>query len=281
VPVCGVLIVNTGNSPMKDKTMDEFIEVNGIRLRYRIEGEGKWMVLIHGVGGRLEQWNQFVSQLGGAYRTLRFDQRGMGQSDKPEGPYHINDFIDDTVALMTALGVDNCVLAGCSLGVLVAQGVALKKPERISKLILLAGIAGRTDDEKRLVQERLAIVQNGIPGQHFENSVARWFSDEFREQHPDVIAAYAADNRKNDPKAYAAAYAVLANTDFADRLQEIALPTLIITGEHDRGSNPRMARFMQESIPNAKAVILPGLRHSLLIEGPDQVLAVVRPFLAD
>lgn len=260
--------------------MDAFLEVNGVRLRYRVEGDGEWMMLIHGVGGRLEQWDQFVAQLDGAYRTVRFDQRGMGESDKPEGPYSINDFVGDATALMAALGIDHCVLAGCSLGALVAQGVALDHPARVSKLILLAGISGRTDEEKRAVQERLAIVQNGIPGEHFENSVVRWFTDEFRAQHPEVIKAYAASNRKNDPKAYAAAYAVLANTDFADRLQEISMPTLIVTGEHDKGSNPRMALFMEENIPNSKAVILPKLRHSLLIEGPDQVLAVVRPFLA-
>lgn len=261
--------------------MDEFMDVNGVRLRYRVEGDGDWMVLIHGVGGRLEQWDLFVEQLGGAYRTLRFDQRGMGESGKPAGPYHIDDFVADAVGLMDALGVDRCILAGCSLGALVAQGVALAHPERLEKLILLAGIAGRTDEEKRLVLERLAIVQNGIPGQHFENSVARWFTDEFRAAHPDVIAAYAESNRKNDPQAYAAAYGVLATTDFADRLHEITLPTLIITGEHDKGSNPRMARLMAQRMPNARAVILPRLRHSLLIEGPGQVLAEVRPFLAD
>lgn len=259
--------------------MDEYKEVNGIRIRYRIEGSGPWLVLIHGVGGRLEQWDQFVALLGGRYRTLRYDQRGMGETSKPAGPYHIDDFVTDAHQLMQALGVDRCHLAGCSLGALVAQGFALAHPGMLDKLILLAGIAGRTDEEKRLVQERLRIVDNGIPGEHFENSVARWFTDEFRAAHPEIITAYAASNRRNDPKAYAAAYAVLANTDFADRLHEIRTPTLIITGEHDKGSNPRMARFMHERIPDSRVVILPRLRHSLLIEGPREVLAEVQPFL--
>jgi pimeloyl-ACP methyl ester carboxylesterase len=259
--------------------MDEYLEVNGIRLRYRIEGSGDWLVLIHGVGGRLEQWDQFVTLLDGKYRTLRFDQRGMGKSSKPEGPYHVDDFVADAYALTETLGVDRCVLAGCSLGALVAQGYALAHPEKLDKLILLAGIAGRTDEEKRKVQERLSIVAGGIPGAHFENSVVRWFTDEFRAKHPEVIAAYAASNRENDPKAYAAAYAVLANTDFAERLHEISMPTLIITGEHDQGSNPRMAHFMHEQIPGSQVCILPKLRHSLLIEGPRQVLDVVEPFL--
>ncbi|VCU71754.1 3-oxoadipate enol-lactonase 2 [Pigmentiphaga humi] len=259
--------------------MDQYIEVNGIRMRYRVEGRGDWLVLIHGVGGRLEQWDQFVSLLGGGYRTLRFDQRGMGETSKPEGPYRVDDFVADAHALMEAVGAERCVLAGVSLGALVAQGYALAHPGKLDKLILLAGIAGRTDEEKRRVQERLSIVAEGIPGQHFENSVDRWFTDEFRARHPEIIAAYAASNRKNDPKAYAAAYAVLANTDFADRLHEIKVPTLIVTGEHDKGSNPRMAHFMHDRIAGSQVHILPRLRHSLLIEGPRQVLDVVEPFL--
>ncbi|HEY0295780.1 MAG TPA: alpha/beta hydrolase [Bordetella sp.] len=259
--------------------MDNYLEVNGIRIRYRVEGSGDWLVLIHGVGGRLEQWDQFVALLQGQYRTLRFDQRGMGETSKPAGPYHIDDYVNDAYALMEAVGVDRCHLAGCSLGALVAQGLALAHPEKLKKLIFLAGVAGRTEEEKRRVQERLGIVAGGIPGQHFENSVIRWFTDEFRAQHPDVIAAYAASNRKNDPKAYAAAYAVLANTDFAERLHEIEIPTLVVTGENDMGSNPRMAQFMHEQIAGSQVAILPKLRHSLLIEGPQQVLDVVGPFL--
>jgi pimeloyl-ACP methyl ester carboxylesterase len=78
--------------------------------------------------------------------------------------------------------------------------------------------------------------------------VDRWFTDEFRTAHPEIIAAYAERNRRNDPKAYAAAYRVLATTDLVDRLHEIRVPTLIATGEGDRGSNPRMARVMHECI---------------------------------
>lgn len=259
--------------------MDDYADVNGVRLRYRVEGSGDWLVLIHGVGGRLEQWDQFVALLNGRYRTLRFDQRGMGESSKPQGPYSIDDFVKDAYELMEAVGIKRCALAGCSLGALVAQGLALAHPEKLDKLILLAGIAGRTDEERRRVQERLSIVATGISGQHFENSVARWFTDEFREQHPDIIAAYAASNRKNDPKAYAAAYAVLANTDFAEHLSKIEIPTLIVTGENDQGSNPRMAQFMHENIAGSTLFIIPKLRHSLLIEGPQQVLDVVEPFL--
>jgi (E)-2-((N-methylformamido)methylene)succinate hydrolase len=143
--------------------MDQFIDVGDIRLRYRIEGEGDWLVLVHGVGGSLEQWDQFVDLLGGCFRTLRYDQRGHGRSSKPEGPYSLDDFVNDLDGLLTGLGVERCHLAGCSLGGLVAQGYALAHQDRLDRLVLLAAIAGRTEAEKALVMERLAFVANGIP----------------------------------------------------------------------------------------------------------------------
>jgi Predicted hydrolases or acyltransferases (alpha/beta hydrolase superfamily) len=260
--------------------MDDFCEVNGQRLRFRVEGAGQPLVLVHGVGGSLEQWDGVAATLGGRYRTLRYDQRGHGQSSKPAGPYSVDDFSDDLAGLAgRVLGEGPFALAGQSLGGLVAQSFALKHPERLSALILLATVSGRNAQEQAAVEERLRIVAEGIPGAHFQNSVERWFTEAFRAANPQVIRDYAARNQTNDPKAYAAAYAVLAHTDFADRLGEIRVPTLVATGEDDRGSNPRMSRLMHERIAGSELRILPGLRHSLLIEAPGQVAGLIDDFL--
>ena len=259
--------------------MHEFITVGGNRFRYRIEGKGAWIVFVHGVGGSLEQWDGVVAELRGRYRTLRYDQRGHGQSDKPAGPYAISDFVDDLADLAAALGIDRFDLVGQSLGGLVAQGFALAHPDRLKRLMLFAAIAGRTEAEQAAVLERLKIVEGGIPGQHFQNSVERWFTDAFRAANPERIRAYAARNQQNDPAAYAAAYRVLATTDLADKLHEIRLPTLIVTGEEDRGSNPCMARLMHDRIAGSELVILPGLRHALPFEVPDKVAALIEGFI--
>ena len=258
--------------------MDEFITVGGNRFRYRIEGEGAWIVFVHGVGGNLEQWDGVIAALGGRFRTLRYDQRGHGRSEKAAGPYAIGDFVDDLAALTDALGIESFNLVGQSLGGLVAQGFALAHPERLKRLMMFAAIAGRTEAERAAVLERLKIVEDGIPGRHFQNSVERWFTDAFRAANPALIEAYAARNQQNDPAAYAAAYRVLATTDLADRLNEIRLPTLIVTGEEDRGSNPRMARLMHDRIAGSELVILPGLRHALPFEVPDKVASLIESF---
>src|SRR5262249_60883061 len=139
---------------------------------------------------------------------------------------------------------------------------------RVDGRVLLSTAGGRTEEERQRVLERLAVVQGGIPGEHFRQSVARWFSDGFRQAHPELIQRHAARNMENDPRAYAAAYRVLATTDLAGELGGIRAPTLIVTGEGDTGSNPRMARLMHERIPGAQPRVLPGLRHPLLVGTP-------------
>jgi pimeloyl-ACP methyl ester carboxylesterase len=256
------------------------LNANGVALRCRLQGEGPLLALVHGVGSRLEAWDGVVARLEGRFRILRYDLRGHGESERVPGPYAIDDFVEDLSALLEANGFARCHLAGFSLGGLVAQGFALRHPARLAKLALISTAAGRTEDETRRVLERLAIVEAGIPGDHFRRSIERWFTDEFRAANPALIEQYAARNMANDPECYAAAYRVLATTDFAARLTEIDAPTLIMTGEHDIGSNPRMARLMHERIRHSVLRILPRLRHSILIEAPELVASALDEFLS-
>jgi (E)-2-((N-methylformamido)methylene)succinate hydrolase len=238
------------------------------------------LVLVHGVGSRLEAWDGVASALAGRYRMLRYDLRGHGESEKPLGPYTLGDFVGDLAALVDELSIPRFHLAGFSLGGLVAQGFALEHGGRLERLGLLSTVAGRTEEERARVMARLDLVAGGIPGEHFGQSVDRWFTDEFRRANPDLIEAYAERNRLNDPQSYAAAYRVLATSDLAERLHEIRVPTLVVTGENDVGSNPRMARFIHERIRGSRLEILPRLRHSILIESPELIAELLGSFLA-
>jgi pimeloyl-ACP methyl ester carboxylesterase len=256
------------------------IEVNGIALRCLVEGVGDPLVLIHGVGASLEVWDGVAVRLRDRYRIVRYDQRGHGQSEKVPGRYTVNGFSSDLRALLDALGIERAHVAGHSLGGLVAQSFALDYPERLRKLALISTVAGRAEEGRRRVQERLAMVATGIAGDHFRASLDRWFTGEFRTANPKLLEEHAARNQANDPACYAAAYRVLAETDLADRLAGITAETLVMTGEHDEGSNPRMARLMHERIKGSILRILPVLRHSILVEAPDVVAAMLGDFLA-
>ncbi len=259
--------------------MDQFIETNGIRTRYRIDGAGPELLLVHGVGAQLESWDGVVERLRGRFRCVSYDLRGHGATDKPPGPYSVEDFAADAAGLIDALGVARCHLAGFSLGGLIGQRFALDYPDRLDRLVLLSAIAGRTEEERARVATRLEVVESGAPGDHFEKSLTRWFTEGYLRDHPDVIAAAKAQNQRNDPQAYAAAYRVLATAEMADELQNIEAPTLVATGEGDLGSTPRMSRLMHDRIAGSELHILADLRHSILAEAADRVSALLSEFL--
>ncbi len=254
--------------------------VGDVTLNYRIDGSGDPLVCIHGVGSYLEAWSGVVERLKDSFTILTFDLRGHGQSSRVKGRYEIDDFVNEALALADKAGFSSFNLAGFSLGGLIAQRLALTHLDRLRKLVLLSTVAGRTPEERIRVLERLAALRAGTPADHHNASLSRWLTEKFQAANPEVIAMLRQRDAENDPECYAAAYRVLAETDFGGFLDQIRCPTLIATGEDDAGSNPRMAHYMHERIPGSTLSILPGLRHSILIEAPETVANLMRGFLA-
>jgi (E)-2-((N-methylformamido)methylene)succinate hydrolase len=246
--------------------------------RYIVDGNGPPLLLIHGVGARLDNWDGAAAVLARNFKVVRYDLRGHGQSSKVPGPYSLDMFADDAAALLDHLGIARAHVAGHSLGGMIAITLGVRHPQRVDRIAVLSAAAGRTDEERRKVMERIALIAGGIPGDHFKNSLSRWFTDEFRAANPDLMEQYAARNRENDPACYAAAYTVLATGEVGPDLPRVAAQTLVITGEHDLGSNPRMSRFIHEGIAGSVLRILPRLRHSILIEAPRTVAGLIEPF---
>ncbi|MGV1795234.1 alpha/beta fold hydrolase [Rhizobium sp. A37_96] len=251
-----------------------------IALHYRLEGAGSEpLICIHGVGGSLDAWEGVARFLHDDFRILRMDLRGHGLSTKVRGRYEIDDFVNDVLALADEAGFSSFNLAGYSLGGLIAQRMALLRPERVRRLCLLSTVANRNSEERVRVLERLDALKTSERGAHFDASAARWFSDAFRRANPALMTRLRDQYASNDAECYAAAYRVLAETDFGGLLDQIASPTLIATGEGDQGSNPRMARSMHEAIPGSSLTILRGLRHSVLIEAPETVGGLLSGFI--
>ena len=251
-----------------------------LRSRYRISGEGQPLVLIHGVGSDIDDLSLVAEALGAGFRILRADLRGHGQSERVPGPYSLEDFATDLVELMDHAGFAQADIMGFSLGALIAQRFALDYPDRVRRLALVSGVAGRTAAEREAVGKRLAALETNEPMSHATASAARWFTDDFRANHPEIVENRLARIAANHKPSYAAAYRVLATSDLADDLHRITVPTLVMTGEFDQGSNTRMARLMHERIAGSELQILPGLRHSILLEAPELVAGHMRDFLS-
>lgn len=258
---------------------EKFIRSDSVSLNYVDEGSGPPVLLIHGVGSALDAWDGVIAAMRPNRRYIRFDLRGHGQSSHTPGPYSLNDFVEDTIALLDHLEIDNVDLVGFSLGGLIAQAIALDHPHRLGKLALISTIAGRTPDEREQVRKRAATLKTEGAAKHLSVAVERWFTDEFRTSQPEVMEARRKRSLENNPETYAAAYEVLAGNDLADRLSEITLPTLVMTGENDTGSNPRMARLIHERVKGSELYILPLVKHAVLLESPAKIAALLENFL--
>lgn len=250
-----------------------------MKIAYRRSGRGPSVLLIHGVGGDSGNWDAVRARLCERFDVIAMDLRGHGESDLITGPLDVHDLAGDAAQVLDEAQVDRCAVIGFSLGGAVAQALALDRPERVSKLVLIGTVAGRTPEEQGKARDRIAFLKQHGTAPIAEANRERWFTDAFRRDHRDVVERRVAQVKACDAPSYLHAFTVFATADFADRLHEIRVPTLVVTGEHDLAATARMAHLMGERIAGAEVQVLPGLRHSLLIEATSTVTRLLEQFL--
>jgi (E)-2-((N-methylformamido)methylene)succinate hydrolase len=250
-----------------------------MKIAFRRQGGGPPVLLIHGVGGDSSNWDPIALRLRPRFDVIAMDLRGHGGSDPITGPLDAHDLARDAVQVLDEAGVATCRVVGFSLGGAVALALALGFPERVARLAVIGTVCGRTPDERARALDRVEFLKQHGTAAIAEANRERWFTDEFRRAHPDIVDRRVAQVVACDPVSYLHAFTVFCAADFADRLHEIRVPTLIVTGEHDLAATPRMAHLMNERIGASEVHVLPRMRHSLLIEAPKQVGALLEAFL--
>jgi 3-oxoadipate enol-lactonase len=250
-----------------------------IDVNYTICGEGPPVYLVHGIGSRKTTWDAIAEGLKSDFTCVCYDLRGHGDSPVPPTPYSLDDLVDDLEALRQKLGHDKIHIAGHSLGGMIGPAYAHRYPRHTLSVGLLSTAAGRSEDDlAKLKAVGDAMEQNGVV-ETLATFVARWFTDEFLENNPDVIEARLQQVRDTPADVFLSVFWIYATTEMAPWLNEINQPCLVLTGEFDGGCNPHLNRFIADELSNSKLVILPSLKHSLMIEASDQVLEHLRPFL--
>jgi len=247
---------------------------NGVDIHYMMEGAGPPVVLVHGVGADLRSWDGVVPFLVPRYRVIRLDLRGHGQSSRITS-CSLQDLLDDVTAVMDAESVAKAHLVGFSLGGMIAQAFVLDHPDRVDTVAFISAVACRTEEERARMIERARIVREQGIAAVVAAAENRWFTEEFKRANPERVAQRLSELIANDHASYAAAYQVFAESEIGPRLPAVRHKTLIVTGEHDIGSNTRMARYMHDAIAGSVLEILPGLRHSVLIEAPETIARLV------
>jgi len=213
---------------------------DGVAINFEVEGRGRHVTLLHGVGSHLQAWDSVVAALRDELTLLRYDLRGHGKSGPP-GPYALDDYVADLAALLDAQSVDRTTLVGFSFGGMIAPAFTVRHPERVRALGIVSGVAGRTPEQRAAVVKRADELARGGASTTVGAAIERWFTPEFRTGTRRSSSDGIQRVLRNDPVGYAAAYRVFAESDPIDELSKISCPTLVMTGEHDTGvSGPRV-----------------------------------------
>lgn len=251
-------------------------------MQRRRTGRGEPLVLLHGVGLDHTLWDDLAPLLEPDFDVLRYDLLGHGAAPALRGPADIQDFIAQLDAELDHAGWQHATVLGYSMGGLIAGAYAAAHPERVSRLVLLNTVFRRTDEEAAAVRARLDAAATQDPEAAAKVSLTRWFTPAFQAAHPARVAQIEQRLLGNDRQSFLSAYALFALGDplLAQAAPDIACPVLVMTGEHDVGSNPRMTRDLARALPRACARVAPGQRHMLPVEEPGTVAAALRSFVS-
>ena len=253
---------------------------NGVNLNYQIVGpEGAPVVVFsHSIGATLEMWDAQVAALAGRYRCLRYDTRGHGGSEVVARPATVDDLADDLAGLLDALGIERAHVVGLSLGGMMGQAFALRHPDRLDRLALLATSA---EMDKAAWRQRIATVTTEGYEPFIDGiMVPRWFTPAFAEAHPDVVAGFRRRMAANDPAGYAACANVIATLDLLPRIAGIKAPTLILVGAEDPATPVAMSEVIRGQVAHAEMVIVPGAAHIVAVEAAGIVNQYLDAFLS-
>ncbi len=250
-----------------------------VKSAFSVEGEGEPLFLIHGIGASRASFAGLVPHLKPEFRCISYDLRGHGASPTPKPPYTLDDLVEDLEALRKELGIEKAHFAGHSLGGMIGPAYALKYPQHVLTVGLYSTAAFRTEDDSAKVKGVVAAMRaKGIP-QVLETLKDRWFTPEFGERRPDVITRRMQQVIDTDPDVFLSVFDIYAETEMAPWLHQVKHPCLVLTGENDGGCNPRLNTLIADALPDAELVILPVLRHAILLEAADQVAPPVLDFL--
>ena len=234
------------------------------------------IVLIHALGTNLTIWDQVVARLDRDLRILRYDLRGHGLSDAPDGPYAIEDHMDDAVALIEASSIGDAVIVGLSVGGLVAQALAARRPD-LARALILCDTAHRIGSAE-MWQARIEAIRKGGIASIADAILERWFSRSFREGCPVELAGYRNMLVQAPVEGYIGTCATLRDTDLTETTRNLWQPTLCLVGAEDGATPPELVRSMSNLIPGAAFEIVPEAGHLPCIERPDLIAARINAF---
>ena len=257
------------------------INANGININYELSGkEGAPVVMLsHSLACSLVMWQPQMAVLESAFQVLRFDTRGHGESDAPEGAYSLELLTADAVGLLDALNIKTVHFVGLSMGGMIGQCLALDYTDRLKSLALCDTTASMPEETQPIWQQRIdAAGQTGMAGQ-VDGTLERWFRPEYLQLNPPEVEMIRRQILATPVAGYVGCCEAIRRLKYLDRLSEIKLSTLIMVGEEDPGTPVAASEAMHARISGSELVVLPSARHLSNIEQAETFNTALMAFL--
>lgn len=258
-----------------------FARINDVVLHYRLRGRAgaPVLALANSLGTDARIWDGVITLLAERYHILSYDKRGHGLSDAPPGDYTLDDHVADLAGLLDHVGLNRLALAGVSVGGLIAQGFALRYPERLSALVL-CDTAPKVGDAA-MWNARIAAVRAGGMAALVDGVMPRWFSEAYRQNQADALAGWRNMFLRMPVDGYAGTCACLRDTDLRDAIGAITTPTLVVVGDEDLSTPPALVRDAADRIAGARFEVISGCGHLPSIEQPQALATSMMRFFQE
>lgn len=261
------------------------LKVADVSLHYDVYGSGEPLLMIMGLGASSAAWDpELVQELSKSFRTITFDNRGTGQSDKPDQPYSIEMFADDAAGVLEGLDVDRAHIFGVSMGGMISQEFALRHPNRTATLTLGCTTAGGANSVpppaeslKVLTAPRVGvapeeIIRRGWPLSYTSSYIER-NRDRLEARIPRLL------EHPTPPFAFQRQLEGTYTLKTWERLPNINAPTLVVTGAEDVLIPAKNSELIAGQIPGSRLHLIPNAGHGFFTEALGEFLEVFVPFV--
>lgn len=256
-----------------------FVQNHRANIYWDDEGKGSPTLLIMGLGWPSYLWHRTRPALSARFRTIALDNRGVGQSDVPPGPYPIALMASDAATVLDAAGVERAHIFGLSMGGMIAQEFALQYPSRVQSLILGCTSPGGTHAVRAEPAATQLLFSRGLSPEDFSKAINPFIYDPGTPQQRIEEDLVLRKQWYPRPDGYIAQLQGILAWEAYSRLPQISAPALVIHGESDRLIPPANGKIIAERIPGAKLVMIPHASHILSTDQPEAVHHAVLEFL--
>ncbi len=235
------------------------------------------IVFIHGVGLNHTIWEPQIDDFDNT--VLAYDILGHGKTPLNKDNISFDDFSNQLISLVDELQMKKIHLVGFSIGSLIARNFATKYNDRLKSLTLLCSIFNRNQEQQQIVKDRFELVKKSKTLS--KQALNRWFTDDYLEKHPNTYEKISSILEENNMENFLNIYQLFVNHKDNEQFEKIKTKTLIITGEGDIGSTPKMSENLSKVINNSKVKIISKGKHLCSIECADDVNMAIKKHIQD